>query len=175
MFAPRQATSRAQLASNRLFTGNLVITETIHSAPDQHNFRVARHSGVIAKFTGPVLRLADIATSLDFSGSACLIDLTGFLWNGWACVCNARSRFFRFTYRVPVDSCDSWAQNNLQRYRRNLRGEMGSDIFNGAPAEFRVIKADILGNVGLQFFSLHIYLRVIPLNLSTPGMALPIR
>jgi hypothetical protein len=52
---------------------------------------------------------------------------------------------------------------------------MGSDIFNGAPAEFRVIKADILGNVGLQFFSLHIYLRVIPLNLSTPGMALPIR
>ena len=134
-----------------------------------HNFRFARHSGVIAKFTGPVLLVA----TLRFRGTACSLTFPDS--SGTAGMRVQCSITFLSVYRTPIDYCDSWAQNSIQRYRRNLRGEMGSDIFNGAPAEFRVIKADILGNVGLQFFSLHIYLRVIPLNLSTPGMALPIR
>jgi hypothetical protein len=38
--------------------------------------------------------------------------------------------FVAFSFSIgSLSACDSYAQSKLQRYRRNLRGETGSDIF----------------------------------------------
>jgi hypothetical protein len=121
-----------------------------------HNFRFARHSGVIAKFTGPVLLVA----TLRFRGTACSLTFPDS--SGTAGMRVQCSITFLSVYRTPIDYCDSWAQNSIQRYRRNLRGEMGSDIFCGAPADFRVIQAGILGECRPSVLFPSHYLRVIP-------------
>jgi hypothetical protein len=70
-----------------------MIAGQIHTV-SADNFRVARHPGVIAKFTGPVLRLADIA----IPWHSLLVDLFGFFWNGW----DACAKLDNVSFRLPT-------------------------------------------------------------------------